>query len=206
MGETCKRVIVVTDGDELAKRALQIATRRIHGRIISKSAGNPTPLSGVEMVQYIKRAKYDPVVVMLDDNGDRNEANGEQALLVLFNHPDIKVIGALAVASNTNHVLGVPVDFSIDCNGRRVETAVNKDGIAIASYLIFGDTVDALRNLSVPVIIGIGDVGKMGGRDAPEIGAPITTKALRAIIHTSTHQHSPQKPKQKSGTKHRVSV
>lgn len=187
-----KRVILVTDGDHLAGRALRIAARRIHARIISRSVGNPTPLSGVELVHYIKQTPYDPVIVMLDDNGNKNEGGGEEALQVLLSHPDIQIIGALAVASNTALVQGVPVDFSIDCEGRRVETGVNKDGIAIRRYLVYGDTVDALRRLEAPVIVGIGDIGKMGGRDAPERGAPVTTKALRALIQA--YEHHPGQP------------
>jgi stage V sporulation protein AE len=177
-----REVIVVTDGDHFAKRALEVAARQIPAAVISQSAGNPTRLSGVEIVRYVCEAELDPVIVMLDDNGNRNEARGEQALKVLLTHPDIQVIGALAVASNTSCVRGVPVDFSIDCDGRRVETGVNKDGKPIPRHLVFGDTVDALRRRRVPVIVGIGDIGKMGGRDAPEHASPITTKALRELI------------------------
>lgn len=179
-----KRVIVVTDGDHIAKRALKIAAKRIHARIISRSAGNPTPLGGVELVNYIRQTPFDPVVVMLDDNGSSQQGDGEEAMAVLLSHPDVQVIGALAVASNTTFVQGVAVDFSIDCYGRRVETAVNKDGIVTSDFLIRGDTVDILSDVSVPVIVGIGDIGKMGGRDAPERGAPVTTKALNTIVDT----------------------
>ncbi len=177
-----REVIIVTDGDHFAKRALEIAAKQIPAKVISQTAGNPTRLSGVEIVQYIREADFDPVIVMLDDNGNGNEAKGEQALQVLLAHPDITVIGALAVASNTSCVRGVPVDFSIDCHGQRVETGVNKDGVPIRRHLVYGDTVDALRNFKAPVIVGIGDIGKMGGRDAPEHAAPVTTKALKALI------------------------
>ena len=189
-----RRVILVTDGDVLARRALEVAAKRIHARVISRSAGNPTPLSGVELVVFVKQAPYDPVIIMLDDNGNHYEGDGEEALQVLLVHPDIEIMGALAVASNTSLVLGVPVDFSIDYQGRRVETGVNKDGQAVAQYLVFGDTVDALRGLEVPVIVGIGDIGKMAGRDSPERGAPVTTRALRALI---------QAYNQRSGTPNR---
>ncbi|GMA52469.1 stage V sporulation protein AE [Alicyclobacillus contaminans] len=177
-----REVIIVTDGDHFAKRALEVAAKQIPAKVISQTAGNPTRLSGVEIVEYIRAAEFDPVIVMLDDNGNGNEAKGEEALQVLLAHPDIMVIGALAVASNTSAVRGVPVDFSIDCNGERVETGVNKHGVPIPRHLVFGDTVDALRNLKAPVIVGIGDIGKMGGKDAPEREAPITTTALRALM------------------------
>ncbi len=178
------RVIIVTDGDKLALRALKMAAKRTHCWVVAQSAGNPTHLSGVELVQLVRAAPFDPVVILLDDNGDRNEAHGETALSVLAEHPDIQVIGALAVASNTPHVHGAPVDFSIDCTGNRVETGVDKDGKAIPDYLVFGDTVDVLRRADIPVIIGIGDIGKMCGEDAPERGSPITTKALQMIRDT----------------------
>lgn len=182
MNRACRKVIVVTDGDDLSRRALQMAARQIPARVISRSAGNPTKLTAPQLVDYVKRAKYDPVIVMFDDNGDRGVSVGEQALFDLVAHPDVEVIGALAVASNTSLVQGIEVDFSIDCTGRRVESGVNKDGIAIGSDKVFGDTVDVLRRLRVPVVVGIGDIGKMGGRDSPERASPITTAALRAIV------------------------
>jgi stage V sporulation protein AE len=181
------RIIVVTDGDKLALRALKIAAKRTHCRVISQSAGNPTRLSGIELVELIKQTPYDPVLVMLDDNGDSNESLGETALSVLAQHPDITVIGALAVASNTPKVNGTAVDFSVDWRGNRVETGVDKDGIPIMDFMVFGDTVDILRKENIPLIVGIGDIGKMQGFDAPEKGAPITTKALRFMIARSTH-------------------
>lgn len=191
-----RQVILVTDGDTYARRALEIAARQLHMRVISRTAGNPTRLSGIEIVQYVKQAKYDPVLVMFDDNGNLNEGDGEEALRVLCTHPDIEVIGALAVASNTSLVQGVGVDFSIDANGHVVQTGVDKDGMPIRRYMVFGDTVDALRDLNLPVVVGIGDVGKMAGHDAPERAAPITRRALEAIVSAygrrqNTAAHSP---------------
>lgn len=177
-----KRVIVVTDGDHMALRALKIAAKRTRCRVIAQSAGNPTPLSGVQMVSYIRQTPCDPVIVMLDDNGDGNESGGEQALSVLLNHPDVEVIATLAVASNTNQVDGAAVDFSIDWQGNKVETAVDKNGQVLPSYVIHGDTVDILRRFDAPLVIGIGDVGKMNGHDAPERGSPVTTAALEWIL------------------------
>jgi stage V sporulation protein AE len=37
----------------------------------------------------------------------------------------------------------------------------------------------------VPVVIGIGDIGKMDGADDVKKGAPLTTKALRTIMERS---------------------
>lgn len=45
-----RRVILVTDGDGIAKKAVETAALRIGGRCISKSAGNPTPLSGKKII------------------------------------------------------------------------------------------------------------------------------------------------------------
>lgn len=183
-----RRVIVVTDGDSFARRALSIAAKQLHMRVISRSAGNPTRLSGTEIVKYVKQTPYDPVLVMLDDNGDTGQARGEEALAVLCQHPDIEVIGALAVASNTSTVQGVGVDFSIDANGHRIETGVDKDGYSHGRYMVFGDTVDILRTLNLPVIVGIGDIGKMAGIDSPERAAPITTQAIRALVEAYEHR------------------
>lgn len=180
-----RRVIVVTDGDQIAKRALKLAARRTNCRIILRTAGNPSRLSGIEIVKLIRQTPFDPVIVMFDDNGDEAISDGEMALSVLLGHPDVQVIGALAVASNTYSARGAAVDFSVDCNGQKVETAVNKEGIPINSYIVYGDTVDILRQHDVPIVVGIGDIGKMGGKDAPERGAPVTTRAIELILSKS---------------------
>jgi len=180
-----RKVIIVTDGDSFAQRAVERAVHNIGGRCISRSAGNPTPLKGSEIVKLIKEAKYDPVVVMVDDRGHQRMGKGEDALKKIIFHPDIDVLGVIAVASNTQFVNGVEVDFSITCDGNIVEEAVNKDGVKTNDKILYGDTVDVLRNCDVPLIVGIGDIGKMNGKDDCEIGAPIITKALEEIISRS---------------------
>ena len=45
-----------------------------------------------------------------------------------------------------------------------------------------GDTVDILEELSIPIVIGIGDIGKMNGHDNYHAGAKITSKALEYIL------------------------
>ncbi|PWI56968.1 stage V sporulation protein AE, partial [Sulfoacidibacillus thermotolerans] len=107
------RVILVTDGDEIAQRALEKAAKIIRARVISRSAGNPTPLAGTEIVELILLAAHDPVIVMLDDNGTWGQGPGEQALRILVEDQRIRVIGVLAVASNTRYVRGVAVGFSL---------------------------------------------------------------------------------------------
>lgn len=179
------RVIIVTDGDHVAMRALRMAAKRTGCRLITRSAGNPTPLTGVGVVGEILKSPSDPVIVMLDDNGDESQAVGEQAIGILLQHPNVQVIAVLAVASNTYSVSGAAVDFSVDYLGRKVETAVDKDGIPINSYIVSGDTVDILRIVDPPLVVGIGDIGKMNGYDAPERGSPVSTSAIEWILMQS---------------------
>ncbi|SHK14314.1 stage V sporulation protein AE [Paramaledivibacter caminithermalis] len=180
-----RRIIIVTDGDGFAKRAVERAVTNIGGRCISSSAGNPTPINGKEIVNYIKQAKHDPVVVMVDDRGHNRMGKGEQALKYIINHNDIEVLGVIAVASNTEYVNGVEVDFSITKDGEIIKEAVNKFGDKTNQQVLFGDTVDVLSECDVPLIVGIGDIGKMDGKDDCEIGAPIITRAMEEIINRS---------------------
>ena len=182
MGEK-RRIIIVTDGDGFARRAVETATTNIGGRCISRSAGNPTPIRGKEIVDFIKDAKHDPVVVMVDDRGHNRTGKGEEALEYIVNHEDVEVLGVIAVASNTEYVDGVEVDFSITKDGEIIDGAVNKSGEETREKTLFGDTVDVLGDCRVPLIVGIGDIGKMDGKDDCEIGAPIITKAMEEIIH-----------------------
>lgn len=175
-------VILVTDGDKCAKKAIETATTNVGGRCISRSAGNPTELTGEEIVEYIKQAKHDPVVVMVDDMGDVSEGAGEKAMDYIINCEDINILGVVAVASNTPSVDGVRVDFSIDQDANVIPMAVDKDGKKEHGKVVQGDTVDVLNHEKVPIIVGIGDPGKMEGKDRKEIGAPIMTKALQKII------------------------
>lgn len=180
-----RRVILVTDGDRVARGAVEIAAKNIGGRCISASAGNPTPITGTQMVELIKQAKYDPVVVMVDDRGSRYKGKGECVLEHVARHPDLEVIGVLAVASNTNCKEGTKVDYSLDKNKNRIEGQVDKEGNKISNQsVIMGDTVDVLNELKerVPFVIGVGDIGKMDGKDNPHKGATVTTKALELIM------------------------
>ena len=49
-----RKVILITDGDEYAKRTVELIAREIGGRCISLSQGNPTTLKGKEIVELIK--------------------------------------------------------------------------------------------------------------------------------------------------------
>jgi stage V sporulation protein AE len=182
-----RKVIVITDGDHVARMAVEAAARQVGGRVISRSAGNPTPLSGQQLVELIQEAKNDPVLVMFDDNGDGEESNGERALREIATHPSIEVLGAIAVAAKTPFVEGTPVDFSIDNQGNILYDEVDKDGnpLHTGHLLIHGDTVDVLKELEIPIIIGMGDPGKMEGHDHAGDHAPITTAAVQEIMKRS---------------------
>lgn len=177
-----RRVILVTDGDTVAQKAVEEAARKIGGRCISKSAGNPTSISGSEIVKLIKEAAHDPIVVMVDDRGHTGEGKGEKAMDYILKHADIDVLGVIAVASNTGDVKGIKVDCSVGKNGDIIGNAVDKNGNKKEGKVVKGDTVDILNDSHVPVVVGIGDPGKMDGCDRIEIGAPIITKAMEEII------------------------
>jgi len=181
-----RRVIIVTDGDEFAWRTIQHVAQEVGGRCISRSRGNPTVLTGEELVSLILQTPYDPVFVMFDDCGAIDEGAGEQALKYVATHEQIEVIGALAVASNTHQHEWTKVDVSIDRDGYLTEYGVDKEGIReLEIGRINGDTVYCLEQLNIPIIVGIGDIGKMGYRDHIKYGSPITKKAVELILERS---------------------
>lgn len=179
-----RKVILVTDGDRIAKGAVEMAARNIGARCISRSAGNPTTRSGEELVELIKTAPRDPVVVMLDDRGFNGMGRGEKAMAYIARHQDIQVLGVLAVASNTEKVCGCRVNASVSSSGRVIEGPVDKCGRP-KQNLLEGDTVEVVDSLNIPLVIGIGDIGKMDGADEVEKGAPLTTKAFKTILDRS---------------------
>lgn len=180
------RVILVTDGDKVARRALEYAAARLGLRCISASAGNPTPLSGPELVALIQQAARDPVLVMVDDKGYPGQGNGEKALEYLCRVPEVQVLGAVAVASHTRHAKGTPVDASVTRDGRVVASPVDKDGVPTPhKRFLIGDTVDVLRDLKLPVVVGMGDPGKMDGADCLERGCAVTVKAIQEVLKRS---------------------
>jgi len=181
-----RRVILVTDGDGIARRAVETAALRIGGRCISRSAGNPTPMSGQKILELIKQTPYDPVVVMVDDRGHTGMGKGEMAIKEIAQSPDVEILGVIAVASNTEGVNGVSIDFSVTKDGNIIENTVDKYGNKAEGKVINGDTVDILESMDVPVIVGVGDPGKMNGKDCCDKGAPIITKAMKEIIERSS--------------------
>jgi stage V sporulation protein AE len=181
-----RKVILVTDGDMVAKNAVETATTNIGGRCISASAGNPTILTGQEIVTKIMEAAHDPVVVMVDDRGTKGEGPGEAAMAAILDSSELDVLGIVAVSSNGKDCNGLDVNCSITKDGDVVHSAVNKNGEDTRSDDICGDTLSILKTRSSMFIVGMGDPGKMDYKDEAARGAPITTKALKIIME---HNH-----------------
>ena len=181
-----RRVILITDGDEYAKRAVEHAAKEIGGRCISSSYGNPSKLTGPEIVRLIKKTPHDPVLVMFDDSGIVGEGAGESAMKYVATHEDIEVIGAIAVAARSRHEEWTRVDVSIDRDGNLTPYGVDKYGIQeLELGRVNGDTVYCLDELDIPIIVGVGDIGKMARHDSYKFGAPITKKAVELILERS---------------------
>ncbi|HEY3424975.1 MAG TPA: stage V sporulation protein AE [Negativicutes bacterium] len=183
------RVILVTDGDRVAQHVVEDIATSLGLRCISASGGNPTPISGEEIVKLLKTVHHDPVLVMFDDRGRRDKGQGEVAMEYVASHPDIEVLGAVAVASNTTGIDGIEADACITCSGEMVNQSVDKSGSikkrGSHKTIITGDTVDVLNDVEIPVIIGVGDIGKMDKADHINKGAPITRKAIEEILKRS---------------------
>ncbi len=116
-----RKVIFITDGDEAARKAVENVAREIGGRCISRSAGNPTKIDEDQLISYILQTPYDPVLVMFDDCGYRENGPGERAMQAVAKHPDIEVIGAIAVASSTHSSEWTDVTISVDRFGDLTE-------------------------------------------------------------------------------------
>ncbi|MCY7965803.1 stage V sporulation protein AE [Bacillus haynesii] len=181
-----RKVILVTDGDIYAAKAIEYAARKTGGRCISQSAGNPSVKTGPELVSMILQTPHDPVFVMFDDSGLQGEGPGETAMKYVAVHPGIEVLGVIAVASKTHYAEWTRVDVSIDAEGELTEYGVDKHGVKeLDIKRMNGDTVYCLDQLDVPIIVGIGDIGKMNRKDDVEKGSPITMKAVELILERS---------------------
>jgi stage V sporulation protein AE len=186
MDGTRRQVILVTDGDEYARKSLEIVAKEIGGRCISMSQGNPSTRTGSEIVNLIKKAPYDPVLVMFDDSGYIGEGAGERALQYVATHEDIEVLGVIAVASRTKDEEWTKVDVCIDRYGELTANGVDKFGIQEMEIgRLNGDTVYCLDHLNIPLVVGIGDIGKMAEKDHYKHGSPITKKAVEIILERS---------------------
>lgn len=184
-----RRVIIVTDADCIAKEAVEVATRKIGGRCISISGcrhPDDARFTPEEVAELIHGAEHDPVVLMVDDEGQVGEGVGEATIRYLAGAPDITIVGVVAVASNTAHARPVPVATSINSDGQVIDGAVNKAGrLDTEASGLRGDTTEILAELGISNIVGIGDPGKMGHADAPERGASVTESALREVLQRS---------------------
>ena len=87
-----------------------------------------------------------PVVVMVDDRGNAGIGKGEQALFHIANHPEIEVLGVIAVASNTDNEWN-SVDCSVTRSGNIINGSVDKEGLRQSGMIVYGDTVDILKNV-----------------------------------------------------------
>jgi len=177
-----RKVILVTDGDAVARSAVELATYKIGGRCITASWGNPTILNGEEILNLIKISPYDPVVVMVDDKGTKGKGKGEMAMEMIINDDSIEILGVVAVSSNGNDCKGVPITCSITKDGEIIEDGVDKYGNRRWGAKICGDTLSVLKDLNDIIIVGIGDPGKMDFNDEITKGSPITTMALKEVL------------------------
>ncbi|WLR43798.1 stage V sporulation protein AE [Bacillus carboniphilus] len=184
-----RSVILVTDGDEYALKAIEYVAGKIGGRCISRSQGNPSVLTGEELVYYIHQTPHDPIFVLFDDCGLKGEGSGEKALKYVANHKTIVVLGVIVVASKSRGKEWTKVDVCIDKHGQLTSYGVDKEGIPdIEKQRITGDTVYCLDEIVAPVKVGIGDIGKMGGKDDVKKGSPITMKAVELILERSQYR------------------
>lgn len=181
-----RQVILITDGDDYARKTVEYVAKEVGGRCISLSHGNPTTLDGPLIVKLIKKAAYDPVFVMFDDSGFVGEGAGEKALKYVAKDDSIEVLGIIAVAAKTHQSEWTRVDVCIDQEGELTPYGVDKYGIPeLEKGRLGGDTVYCLDELDVPVIVGVGDIGKMAKKDHYEKGSPITKKAVELILERS---------------------
>lgn len=181
-----RQIILVTDGDQYAKEAVERAGVELGCPVIMCSAGNPTTITGPELVEEILKAPGEPVLVMFDDGGFNGIGEGERALHYVATHPLVEAIGAIAVASNSDLQEWTHVDVSIDRFGKLTPFGVDKEGIPeFEMGRVFGDTVYSLDGLHLPFVVGVGDIGKLHGVDDAEHGAPITRQAIELILERS---------------------
>ncbi|MGR6836332.1 stage V sporulation protein AE [Syntrophomonas erecta] len=178
----------MTDGDQSAHQAIECAARELKLFTLKATAGNPTPLNGREVLQLILQAPYEPVVVMVDDRGEKGIGPGERVIEYLMHCPEqIIVLGVVAVASDTR-VKGIKVDRSVTAEGTLVKKRpVNKSGCVEPEghYRLEGDTLEILYKYPDLLVVGCGDLGKMNGLDASHRGAAITKRCFQEILKGS---------------------
>ncbi|PSL43306.1 stage V sporulation protein AE [Salsuginibacillus halophilus] len=179
-------VILITDGDLYARKAVETAANNLHASCLAKSSGNPTLRTAEDLLASLPYCEPHPVFLLFDDAGTSGPGPGETCLEIVVKSEKTEVLGALAVASTSHQNDWCRVDFSITRFQEITAYGVDKEGFAeLELQRVRGDTLYNLDQLNIPVICGIGDPGKMGRWDAPERGAPVTTAALKEILHRS---------------------
>lgn len=178
-----RKVIIITDGDSTARKVIEKAAVKAGCRTLSISSGNPTRITGKDMVRLIQCVKHDPVIVMADDRGDIGRGNGEKVINYLIESKEIDVMGIIAVASNTKNASGIKVNCSIDKNGMIAKNSVDKRGNIKKSKVLIGDTVNTINPSKVNCVVGIGDPGKIECSGNMNDQCSILTKAINIIIN-----------------------
>ena len=178
-----KRVIIITDGDEYAKKTLDYLVEQIGGTCLSYLSDNPTQATPDEVKQAVHLCKEEPVYVLIDDAGVYGVGSGEAILVALAKDPQVEIIGAIAVAAHTKNMEWSRFTFAIDQHGELIPNGVDKEGVRLPEVgRINGDTIYSLDQLDLPIVIAIGDIGKMHGKDDIKKGSPITRKAIEIIL------------------------
>lgn len=178
-----KKVIIITDGDVYAKKTLDYLADQIGGTCLAYLSDNPTVASVEEIKEAIYQAKSEPVYVLVDDAGVVGAGAGEKIVMTIADDPTIEIMGAIAVAAHTKNIEWSRFTFAIDQNGELIPNGVDKEGIPLPDIgRINGDTVYCLDQLDLPIVIAIGDIGKMRGKDDIKKGSPITRKAIEIIL------------------------
>lgn len=133
---------------------------------------------------------------MFDDSGIIGVGPGESALMTVAQDPDIDVLGVIAVASRSRKEEWTKVDVCIDRDGELTANGVDKYGLQeFENGRLYGDTVYCLDRLDIPIIVGIGDIGKMAGKDDVSKGSPITKQAIELILERSGYHDNRGKRK-----------
>ncbi|MDC3415426.1 stage V sporulation protein AE [Aquibacillus salsiterrae] len=178
-----KKVIIITDGDEYARKTIDYLANQLGGTSLSELTNNPSKVPPEKVLQAVHEAKQEPVYVLIDDAGVQGVGFGEKILSSLAEDPKIEIIGAIAVAAHTKNMEWCRFTFAIDNEGNQIPYGVDKKGIPIPEVgRINGDTIYLLDQLDLPLVIAIGDIGKMDGKDDIKKGSPVTRKALEIIF------------------------
>ncbi len=189
-----RNIIIITDGDEYAKKTIEHVAKEVGGRCISASYGNPSKVDGPRLIKLIQSAAYDPVLVMFDDSGLVGEGTGEKVMKYVAEHPAINLLGIIAVAAKTKQAEWTKVDVCIDREGNLTEFGVDKFGVPEMDVKrVNGDTVYSIDSIHAPIVVGIGDIGKMSKYDDIKIGSPITLSAVKLILERSEYHEGQSK-------------